>query len=329
MQHRPMDVRTRRRQVLVLVGTSLATCGSAFAQKKIPRIGMLSLDSGETLEPVREGLRALGYVDGKNIRLEERAAEDHYDKLAAIAREFVSLNVDVIITSGTTATTAAQRTTSTIPIVMIAGIDPVKAGFAASLAHPGGNVTGVATNIQESTVKRFELAKEIVPALSRVGIFVNPESRTSSASLVEAEAAVKHLRLTPHIIEIGAAGQFAAAFDALARASAQALVTLPSSMFSANKHVVIPLAAKFRLPAVYPSMSWVDAGGLASYSANSVKARRDAAIYVDRILRGAKPGELPIEQPNRLELGLNLKTARALGLKIPDVLLLRAEKVIR
>ena len=323
---------TTRREVLhFFAAASLAAGTKALAQdpKKIRRVGVLALSAGQ-FEPVREGLTALGYVDGKNIRLEERIAGDDYAKLGDIANEFVKLNVDVIIALGSTAATSAHRVTSIIPIVMVAGIDPVKAGMAASLSRPGGNVTGLVDGGggDRLIVKRFELAKELIPKLKRIGFSMNPDSRLAPDLIRGAQTGAKELKLDLQFVEVRAGNQFEAAIQRASQDTVQALVFPEAALFIAHQKLILDLAAKFKIPAIYASAPWVDAGGLASYGGDSNKVRREAARYVDRILRGAKPADLPIEEPKALEVALNLRTARALGLKIPEVVMLRANKVV-
>ena len=294
----------------------------------MPVVGILGLGIEGRAARVREGLLKLGYVDGRNVRLEERDAGDHYARLAEIASEYVRLKVDVIVAIGTTATVAASKATSTIPIVMVAGVDPVKEGLAASLSRPGGNVTGVTTIVQEIVAKRLQLAKEAMPGLSRVGLLWNPDSKGSTNSLSQARDAAKTLNLQLQIVETRASGDFDKAFETLAKSGTKVFVWLPTGMFSANRKQLLELVAKHRVAGIFASGEWVDSGGLISYGPDQPEAARHTAVYVDKILRGAKPGDLPIEQPTKLELVVNLKTAKALGIAISRSVLVRADRVI-
>ena len=320
-----------RRKLLVALG-AVGVWGplKAVAQQtgSIPTVGVLSLEIEDRIKMFREGLRKLGYVEGRNIRLETRNPGDRYAQLAEFANEFVRLKVDVIVTMGSTATLTARKVTSTIPIVMVAGVDPVKEKLAASLARPSGNVTGVSTILQDLTPKRLELAKEAVPGLSRVGILWNSDSRTSTVALADTREAAKALNLQLQVVEARSAGDFDKAFEALARARTTVFVLVTSSMFSANRKQLLESAAKHRLAGVCPAVEWIDIGALLSYGPSRSDQYGRAAFYVDKILKGAKPGDLPIEQPTRFELVLNMKTAKVLGIKISNSILVRADRVV-
>ncbi len=294
----------------------------------MPVIGVLALEFEGRLERFREGLQKLGYVEGRNIRLEVRAAGDRYARLAEIAEEYVRLKVDVIAAFGTTATVAASKATRTIPIVMLAGVDPVAEKLAASLSRPGGNVTGVTTIVQEIVPKRLQIAKEAIPGLTRVGILWNPDSKGSTNSLSQAREAAKTLQLQLHLVEARSAAHFDEAFETLAKSRTKVFVWLPTSLFSANRTQLLEMAAKHRVAGVFSSSEWADDGGLIAYGPDSFEADRHIAVYVDRILKGAQPRDLPIEQPTKLELVVNLKTAKTLGIAIPRSLLVRADRVI-
>ena len=295
----------------------------------MPVVGVINLEVGTRVAQLREGLRTLGYVEGRNIRIEERAAGDRYERLADIADEYVRLKVDVIVAMGNTATEIARKATSTIPIVMTAGVDPVKSGLAASLSRPGGNVTGLSTILQELTPKRLEMTKEAVPGLSRVGILWNPDSKSSTASFAQAQVAAKALNLQLQVAEARTSGDFDKALQALFKAGIKVVIVLDNSMFTANRKQLTDSAKKHRLAAVISSPgSWADSGYLLAYGTNSAELYRHAAVYVDKILKGAKPGDLPIEQPTKFELIVNMKLAKSLRIKIPQSILLRADKVI-
>ena len=321
-----------RRKVLLAIGAGAASAPLhllAQQTKSMPVVGVINLEVGTRVAQLREGLRTLGYVEGRNIRIEERAAGDRYERLADIADEYVRLKVDVIVAMGNTATEIARKATSTIPIVMTAGVDPVKSGLAASLSRPGGNVTGLSTILQELTPKRLEMTKEAVPGLSRVGILWNPDSKSSTASFAQAQVAAKALNLQLQVAEARTSGDFDKALQALFKAGIKVVIVLDNSMFTANRKQLTDSAKKHRLAAVISSPgSWADSGYLLAYGTNSAELYRHAAVYVDKILKGAKPGDLPIEQPTKFELIVNMKLAKSLRIKIPQSILLRADKVI-
>jgi len=321
----------RRNFLLILGATAVWRPLQSIAQRAgaVPVVGILALGIEGRADGLREGLRKLGYVEGRNLRIEERAAGDRYDRLTEIAAEYVRLKVDVIVAVGTTATLAASKASSTVPIVMVAGVDPVKENLAASLSRPGKNVTGVTTIVQEIVAKRLQLAKEAIPGLIRVGLPWNPDSKGSSNSLSQAREAAKTLSLQLQIVETRSAGDFDKAFETLAKSGTKVFVWLPTGMFSANRKQLLELAAKHRVAGFFTSGEWVDAGGLISYGPDQIEAARHSAVYVDKILRGARPGDLPIEQPTKLELVVNLNAAKALGVTIPRSILIRADRVIQ
>ncbi len=322
---------TSRRQLLAAFGAILASWPlKAVAQstQRVPVVGILTLEIEDRIPYLREGLSKLGYVEGRNIRLETRSAGDRYEQLADIVNEFVRLKVDLIVTMGATATLTASRATSTIPIVMIAGIDPVKEKFAASLSRPNGNVTGITTLHTDLSAKRLEMAKEAVPGLSRVGVLWNPDSRSSIVSLADTQQAAKALNLQLQIVEARSADGFDRAFDALVKTRTSVVIVITSSMFAANLKQLLDSAAKRRLASILATSEAVDAGALLTYGARTPGIFRHAATYVDKILKGTKPGDIPIEQPTQFELQVNMRTAKALGIKIPNSILVRADKVI-
>jgi putative ABC transport system substrate-binding protein len=324
------DRSTRRKLMIALGAGALWAPMNSVAQRAapIPIVGVLSLEIEDQVAQFRDGLRKLGYVQGRNIRVEALNAGDSYARLNEIANEYVKLKADVIVSLGATATLTAKKVTSTIPIVMVAGVDPVKEKLAVSLARPGGNLTGLATNLQELSPKRLEMAKEAVPGLSRVGVLWNPDSRSSTLALADTREAAKALNLKLQVVEARSAGEIDKAFDALAKTRTTVFLLLTTSMFSANQKQILASMQKHRLAGIFSSRNWVDAGGLLSYGSNRPETYRHAADYVDKILKGAKPGELPIEQPTKFELILNMKTAKALGIKVPNSILVRADKVI-
>jgi putative tryptophan/tyrosine transport system substrate-binding protein len=297
---------------------------------KTARVGYLAFSSGPrpSDEAFRQGLRDLGYVEGKNILIEYRWADFKPERALALAAELVRLNVDVIVSAGgSTPALAAKRATTTIPIVFEAG-DPVRAGLVTRLDRPGGNLTGVENFMGELNAKRLELLKEAVPGISRVGALTNPANPATARRLKEVEGAARGLRIKLHVLEARERQGIDAAFAAMARERAEALFVLTDPVFSNQRERIVDLAAKHRLPGIFYSREFAEAGGLLSYSPNLSDTRRRLATYVDKILKGAKPGDLPIEQPTKFEMVINLKTAKAFGLSMPRSILLRADHVI-
>ena len=328
---------TRRVFVGTLAGGLLAIPFAVAAQQaaKVARIGYLSPSlaaSPHLPEAFRQGLRDLGYVEGRNLVIEYRDAEGKADRLPALAAELVALKVDVIVTANNVAILAAKEATRTIPIVFAVAADPVGSGLVTSLARPGGNVTGLSQLAPELVGKCLEQLTQAVPGVSRVAVLRLPGAlgeRTEKDMLKEAEAAARALGVRLQLVEARGPADIDRAFSDMTRARAGALTVLPSNMFLREHRRLVDLAAKNRLPAVYTSREFVDAGGLMSYGANQADMYRRAATYVDKILKGAKPGDLPVEQPTKFELVINLKTAKALGLTIPQSLLLRADEIIQ
>jgi len=325
----------RRSFVSTAAGALLVRAVPANAQpaKKVPRIGVLHpgtpASAPQSVEAFRQGLREHGYEEGKNIVVERRYTESRLERVAEIAAEFVRLKVDVIVTSLDVATAAVKQQTQTIPIVMAISIDPVATGFVSSLARPGGNVTGLSTMSPELAAKRLELLREAVPGLSRVAIMWNTNVPGNLLEYKEAGDAARSMRLQLQSVEVSSVDDFERAFSALKTGGAQALIVAGSGLTSTNARQIASLAMKHRLPSIVSSRDRVDAGGLIAYGPNLAELWRRAATYVDKILKGAKPGDLPIEQPSKFELIINLKTARALGLTLPQSLLLRADEVIQ
>lgn len=315
--------------VLLLLIAPLA--GDAQPLAKFARIGVLTLavaPSTPLAEAFRQGLREHGYVEGQNLAFEYRYAEGRADRLPALAAELVRLKVDVIVTESNMAALAAKRATETIPIVMAIAGDPVKAGVVGSLARPGGNVTGLTLMHPELSGKRLQLLKEAVPRIALVAVIWNPTDPAAVDFLRETEVAARSLGLRLHAIEARAPAELDAAFKAVADARPSAFFTLPGGMFQDNQTRILEFAKKNRLPGVFPNRVFVEAGGLISYGPNLAASSRRAAAFVDKLLKGAKPADLPIEQPTKFELVINLKTARALGLTIPASVLVRADQAI-
>ena len=317
-----------------LAALSLTSVSLARAQQpgKVPRIGFLTTGTPgryPSAEALRQGLRELGYVEGKNILIEFRHAEGKPQPLSELAEELVRLKVDVIVTTATEPSLSAQRATSTIPIVMGGGGDPVAAGLVASLARPGGNITGVTTISVDLSGKRLELLREVTPKTSLVAVLWIPTARGNQLQMREIEAAADSFRLHFQLAGVQGPEDLENAFSAITRGSASALIVLSSPMFASYRTRIADLAAKSRLPAIYPESNYADAGGLMSYGPNLTDLYRRAAVYVDKILKGAKPADLPVERPMKFELVINLETAKQIGLTIPDSVLYRADKVIK
>jgi putative tryptophan/tyrosine transport system substrate-binding protein len=314
----------------------LISVSSVDAQQptKIPRIGYLVVvplsANADRNEAFRQGLRELGYVEGKNIFIEWRSGDGNLDRMPTLAAELVQLKVDVIVTAGQGGTRPAKAATSTIPIVMAQDADPVVNGFVASLARPGGNITGLSTLAPEISGKQLELLKEIVPKLSRVAVFGTSTRAEGAKSLDEIKRAAGVMKVQIQYLDVLNPKDIEAAFRAAAKGRADAFLWhVSGSVGRGQRTQVIELTAKSRRPAIYNGRVWVEEGGLMSYGANSPELDRRAASYVDKILKGAKPADLPVEQPMKFELIINLKTAKQIGLTIPPNVLVRADKVIK
>jgi putative tryptophan/tyrosine transport system substrate-binding protein len=327
----------RRETIIALVALGAVPLAAGAQQTAmVARIGYLSPNlaaSPHQRDAFLQGLRDLGYVEGRNIVIEFRDAEGKLERLPALAAELVALKVEVILAEGgTQGPRVAMRATTTIPIVFAGAGDPVGSELVNSLARPGGNVTGLSGLGPELVGKRLELLKQAVPGVDRVAVLRQPAAlgeRTANDMLKAADAAARALRMQPQIIEAQVPDEFARAFSDMTGARAGALTVLPSAMFLREHRRLVDLAAKHRLPAVYPQREFVDAGGLMSYGANQGDLFRRAAIFVDKILKGAKPTDLPVEQPTKFELVINLKAAKAMGLTIPQSVLAQADEVIR
>jgi len=327
---------TRRKLIVALGAGALTAPLSSFAQQaaKVARIGYLSPNlaaSPHLRDAFLQGLRDLGYVEGRNVVIEYRDAEGKRERLDALAAELVALKVDVILAEGgTLGPRVAMQATRTIPIVFAGAGDPVGSGLVTSLARPGGNVTGLSSLNAELVGKRLELLKQAVPGVDRVAVLREPVAlgeRAAKEMLTGADVAARALGVQPQFIEARGPDEFVRAFSDMTSARAGALTVLPSAMFLREHRRLVDLAAQNRLPAVYTSREFVDAGGLMCYGANQPDLFRRAATYVDKILKGTKPADLPIEQPTKFELVINLKTAKTLGITT-QLLLVRADKVI-
>jgi putative ABC transport system substrate-binding protein len=330
-------ITSSRTLVIAALFLAVAAAGppvDAQQAPKIARIGLLAPSTpaaaAHVVEAFRQALRELGYVEGKTFVLELRHGEARFERLPELARELVGLKVDVIVTATDVAIAAVKRATQTIPIVMVNSSDPVGTGLVASLARPGGNVTGLSNISSELSGKRLELLREVVPGLSRVAFLWNPDVRGAVLDYKETEGAARSLRLELQSVEVPRAEDFDRAFSALTKGRAQALIVAAANPVGhAKRGQIASFAQRNRLPSIYAGKEYVDAGGLMSYGPSTSDMYRRAAIYVDKILKGAKPADLPVEQPTKFELVINLKTAKALGLTIPQSLLRRADQVIQ
>jgi putative ABC transport system substrate-binding protein len=325
----------RKITVLTLSTLLLALSIPAEAQQpaKVPRIGVLAGGSASSdsarIEALRRGLRELGYVEGKNIVIESEYAGGKTDRLSELAAALVRLKVEVIVTAGPAATRAAKQATTTIPIVMAQDADPVGSGFVASLARPGGNITGLSRLSPELSGKQLELLKETVPTLSHLAVFENSTQPGNRQSLTEVEMAAGALGVQLQYLNIGSRNDIETAFRAASKARANGILVLSSPVLFSQRTEVIELAAKNRFPAIYFALEFAEDGGLMSYGPSITDLFRRAATYVDKILKGAKPADLPVEQPMKFELVINLKAAKQIGLTIPPNVLARADRVIK
>jgi ABC-type uncharacterized transport system substrate-binding protein len=320
---------------LTLCALLLALCSSATAQQppKVQRIGYLTANSSSVelprVDAFRQGLRALGHIEGQNIVIEYRFTDGKFERLPDLAAELVRLKVDVLVANTTNAALAAKNATRTIPIFFIGVSDPVAAGLVDSFARPGGNITGLTNIAPVLSGKRLELLKETVPKLTRVAVLWDPQNPGSVPQWNESQLAARELGLQLHSMEVSSANKYESAFKEATKAGSTALAVTLNPLANANQKRVVDLAAKSRLPAIYARGQFVDNGGLMSYAPSFTADGRDAARLVDKILKGTQPADLPVEQPTKFELLINLKTAKALGLTIPPLVLMRAEKVIK
>ena len=319
-----------------LLATVLLTAVShAEAQqpKRIPQIGYLSYGSVEIekswLAVLQQGLRELGYLEGKNIVIEQRHAAGRSEKLPELLAELIRLKVDVLIAAGDPAAHAAKEATSAIPIVMVSSPDPVGTGLIASLAHPGGNVTGLSDFHAGVITKRFEVLKDVVPLMSRVAVLLNPANRSNTLQFKDIQATAPAFRVTIISLEVKGPDDMDDTFARIGKERPGALLVVGDKLFATHQKRIFEFVGKSRLPAIYSQRGYVDAGGLMSYGSNFADQYRRVAIYVDKILKGAKPADLPVEQPTKFELVVNLKAAKQIGLTVPPSVLFRADKVIK
>jgi len=327
------SVTDRRTFMASMIGAVLSAPLAIEAQQagKVPRIGFLFYGSpgpSPELDAFRQGLRELGYIEGQNIAIEVQFANGRVGQLPELAAKLVRLKLDVIVTPGTPASMAAKQATSTIPIVFAGVADAVGAGLVGNFARPGGNITGLTSISAELGGKRLELLKQVAPKASRVAVLYNPADRSNVLVLKELQESAPALGLTLHPLPVRGPGEFGGAFAAMTQERAHALFGAAGVLTTEHRRALVDLAAKSRIPAMWGERQFVEAGGLLSYAVNFYDQLRRAAIYVDKILKGAKPGDLPVEQPMTFDLVINLKTAKALGLTIPQSLLLRADEVI-
>jgi len=335
MKNKQKKFMKKKIPVFALSAMLLALCGSATAQrpKKVPRIGYLdaaSLSASEgRIGAFQQGLRDLGYVEGKNIIIEWRYAEGKYDRLRELAAELVHLRVDVIVTAGASVTRAAREATSTIPIVMSQDPDPVGNGFVTSLARPEGNITGLSAMVADLSGKRLELLKEIIPKLSRLAVFETSTNAGNAQQLKETKVAAEAFRLKLQELDVLGLKDVENGFRAASKGRADAGLVLSSAVTTSYRKQFADFAVKNRLPVTYPRTDFVEGGGLMSYGVNVIDLDRRAATYVDKILKGVKPAELPVEQPTKFEFIINLKAAKQVGLTISPNVLAQADRVIR
>ena len=314
-----------------------ALLSSSFAEAqqagKVPRIGFLDPTSRAVskarIESFRQGLVKLGYKEGKNIAIDYRFADGESERLNEHAAELIRLNVDIIVTRAIPGAVAAQHATIKTPIVFVGVADAVAAGLVASLAKPGGNITGLTSLAPELSGKRLEVLRETFPKLARVAVLRNPSNAGDAITWKETEEAAQALGLQLHSLEVRSVKDFENVFESATKADGQALLTLPDPLLQSHRKEIVDFAAKSRLPGIYPDPEYVAAGGLMSYAANPVEFYARAASYVDRILKGAKPGDLPVEQPTKFDLVINLTAAKQIGLLIPQKVLARANRVIK
>lgn len=311
----------------------LLIAGPVGAQGKAPRIGFLVVGSAASVstrvDAFRQGLRERGYVEGKNIVIEYRYGDGKPDRMAEQAADLVQQKVNIIVTAGSQATRPAKEATDTIPIVMAQDNDPVGSGFIDSLAKPGGNITGLANLTTELSGKQLETLREVLPKLSRLAVLRDLTEPGNPQAVRETDRTARAFNIERHYLDVRVVTDIEPAFAAAAKKHIEALLVLPSAVFNSNRKEIVDLAAKSRWPGMYPRVEYVEDGGLMTYGASTTDLFRRAAIYVDKILKGAKPGNLPVEQPVKFDLLFNLKAAKQIGVVIPEKVLARADRVIR
>jgi putative tryptophan/tyrosine transport system substrate-binding protein len=326
-------MKTRRELIIALGASTLVAPLGSFAQQqgKVWRVGMLDPTSTNAifLEAFRKGLHDLGYVEGQNLVIEYRSADGRLERLADLAMELDRLKVDVIVPRGTNASLAAKNATGTIPIVAVEVGSPVESGLVKSLAHPGGNVTGLSSVSAELYEKRFEFIKQTVPGVKRIGGLTNLSNPDAANSWKRIATKSHSLGVQLQLLDVRKAEDLAHSFDVASKQGVGALVVVGNSLMQPHRKLVVDLAAQYRLPTMYPAKEFVDAGGLMSYGLDYVQLFNRAATLVDKIFKGARPADMPVEQPTKFELVVNLQAAKALGLSVPQPVLLRADEVIQ
>lgn len=321
--------------LLALAATSRPLASFAQRQGKVWRVGFLSSDSRQSqlssgrYDALVRALSDLGYVEGRNLAMEARFAEGQAESLSRPAMDLVQSKVDIIVTAGSYAARAAKQATTSIPIVMAAASDPVSSGLVASLARPGGNVTGLSLNAVDVSPKHIELVKSMVPKIVRVAVLNNPGVPAHFAIVKNLQAAAQQAGIGILVLDVSTANEIERGFATMKSAGAEAVIVVIDALFISQRHQIAELAARNRLPSIFAFRQAIEAGGLLSYGQSLEESYRRAATYVDRILKGAKPGDLPVEQPTKFELVINLKTAKALGVTIPQSVLLRADEIIQ
>ena len=318
--------------LIILSTLPFMLCRSGYAQQtaKLPRIGYLSNNPGRDVEAFRQGLKDLGYVDGQNILLEYRYQQGNADHAPILVAELIKLNVDLLVVIPTPGIRAAKQATKTIPVIMATTADPVASGIIESLARPGGNITGLTRITRELNGKRLELLKEIVPTISRVGVLFDAAATSGSSHFKEYESEARALKVELQSLRVQRSNpDFEAVFQAAGKVRVNALITITNSLTNLYRKQIADLAIRSRLPSMYETTGYAEAGGLICYSADEDDQYRRIAVYVDKILKGAKPANLPVEQPTKFELVINLQTAKQIGVTIPPNVLARADRVIK
>jgi len=328
-------VRTASQWLVIVLTLASAYLAEAQQPKKVPRIGFVpgsgdSNNPGPSVEAFRQGLQDLGYIEGKNIQIESRSMEGTVDSIPSLVAELVRLKVDVLVLVPLLAIRAAKQATKTIPIVMVTTVDPVGTGIVDSLARPGGNITGLATLSRELGGKRLELLKETVPTISRIGVLADADAPVSAIAFKEYEAAASALKIRLQSLEVrGPNPDLEGAFQSATKGRANALIAVSNPLLSRYRKQIAELSIRNRTPSMCNTSTYVEAGCLMSYATNSADQYKRAATYVDKILKGTKPADLPVEQPTKFEFVINLKTAKQIGLTIPSNVLARADRVIK
>jgi putative ABC transport system substrate-binding protein len=322
----------KRRELMLLLGGALATPYAVRAQQEMPLIGVLGLGSRDTsasfMKALRQGLGETGYVEGQNVAIDDRWAEDRYDRLPALAADLVDRKVDVIAAGSFPSALMAKSATSTIPIIFEVGVDPVERGLVASLARPGANLTGITSLSIELTPKRVELVTELVPHAKAIALLVNPNNPATERIIGDTQEAARVKGVRFHILNASSESEIDAAFAALVQLHAGALVLGTDPLFFSRREQLVALASRHAVPAISQWREFAEAGGLISYGSSVAAANRQAGVYVGRILKGEKPADLPVQQSTTFELVVNLKTAKALGLTLPQSIIARADEVI-